>query len=66
MTDFDACVNCHDDIPDDRDAYCSDACKAENESPRTETFPLSPRQREKQLEIEALMERDGEVRIQLE
>ena len=66
MTDFDVCVNCHEDIPDNDGAYCSGECKVENESPRTETFPVSPRQREKQLEIETLMERDGEVRIELE
>ena len=66
MTDFDTCVNCHSDISDNDGAYCSDECKVENESPRTETFPASPRQQEKQLEIETLMDRDGEVNIKLE
>jgi hypothetical protein len=59
------CVNCHGDIPDGREAYCSDECKHENESPHTDTFPPSPREQEIQAEIAALVERDGEVRIEL-
>lgn len=37
MTDhITACVNCSGELSDDHDAYCSDECKRENESPRTE------------------------------
>ena len=64
MTDhITTCVNCHGDIPDGRDAYCSEGCKTENESPGTNPSAPSARQREVQAEIEALMERDGEVRL---
>ena len=65
MTDLDSCVRCHVDISDNDGAYCSDECKIENETPRTETFAPSPRAQEIQDDIEAAMERDGEVRIEL-
>ena len=29
------CVTCHGEIPEDRDAYCSDECEHENETPRS-------------------------------
>lgn len=64
MTDhITTCVHCHADIPDGWDAYCSEECKVENESPSTNPSAPSARQREAQVEIEALMERDGEVRL---
>jgi len=34
MTDhITTCVSCHDELSADRDAYCSDECKVENEAP---------------------------------
>ena len=65
MTDLETCVNCHADISDSDGAYCSAECKHENESPRTEVSPASPRSRELQAELEAAIEEDGEVRIDL-
>jgi len=66
MTDFDTCVNCHADISHNDGAYCSADCEHENESPQVDVSPPSPRSRELQAELGAAMERDGEVRIQLE
>jgi len=57
------CVNCHGDIPDGRDAYCSSECKVENESPQTKVSPPSARGQEIQMEIEAGIESSGEVSI---
>ena len=62
---FTLCVNCHGDLDDSQDAYCSESCKVENESPRTETFAPSPRQQEVQAEIEAAIENGDEVSVNL-
>ena len=64
-SNFDSCVNCHADLADGEGAYCSEACKVENESPRTEAFAPSPRQQEVQAEIEAAIENREKVRIGL-
>ena len=63
MQEFDNCVNCHAELTDDQDAYCSDECKVENESPKTSVDAPSPRQQEVQGEIELALENGDNVEI---